>query len=546
MHQTGVRSNEDPLLAALFDTIPDPVFACDSSGRIRKVSRSAENLTRSHPLLQRLEHVLPLQLQSENPLDLQWFERALAGEKVSGVVAALLRQGAERRIFVIQANPAMVSGEPGALVILRERDGQKAPVGDIAGGTGKGKPSPAEPAKAKPAPEAKSAPEATAPAPDRTRRSETEIQQAERLESIGRIAGGVAHEFNNVLTTVAGFAELALAELDPAHPAYGYLQTIQSGGVRLGNLTRQLLAHTRTAPSTPREVSLNDVLTGMDSLARRTLREDTQLELVLEPHQGHVRIDVTQFEQLVLQVLVMMRDALPRGGKVTIATKDSDVREAGRNGPPPGTYGVVTLRDDGTREKRGRLLESFRPSREVGKADGPQLAATHALVVQLGGHLDVEGEIGRGGIFRIWLPLLGRPVLAVPSSPINHADWRAEGTVLLVEDETAVRRFVADILQLKGYTVLEASNGAEALQVQAAFPGHIDILLTDVAMPVMGGRELTEKLRPQRPDMRVVYMSGYAYEAVTQDGLLDRGEEFLAKPFTMRTLLEALRQPATA
>lgn len=385
------------------------------------------------------------------------------------------------------------------------------------------------------------------------RAADADPAQSLRLLTLGRLAAGVAHEFNNILTTIAGFAELALAELEPRHPVFAHLQTIRGASERLTHLTRQLLSHVRSPAPAPRLVRVEDLMDGLDVLARRTLGEDVELLHTYDTQGAEVRVDVPQLEQVVLLLLAHVREVLPHGGQVTLSTRTqvlADPRTATDTRPPlaAGTYTVLELADTTPRDLLGRTRNRLlRPwlERETARSS-LAMATARTLLQQNAGHLETGDGLADGTLFCMWLPAEARKQESVPSTPLNHSDWHGEATVLLVEDESSVRRFVADILKLKGYTVLEAGNGAEALTIQAAFVGRIDILLTDVAMPVMDGCDLVHRIRPLRPDMRVIYMSGYAYDVVTQEGMLGAHDAFLAKPFTMRTLLEAMRQAPDA
>jgi two-component system cell cycle sensor histidine kinase/response regulator CckA len=386
-------------------------------------------------------------------------------------------------------------------------------------------------------------------------RAETDTDDAVhslRLATLGRLAAGVAHEFNNILTTIAGFSELAVAELDARHPVQAHLATIRGGADRLALLTRQLLTHVRAPVPVPKIVRINEVLEGLDVLVRRSLGEDIELVYRHDPLGAEVRVDVPQFEQVVLLLLAQVRESMPHGGQLTVRSQSVvlDVAHQGRTGTlAPGSYATLELVDTTPRDLLTRARHRFLRPLWSDRDARPSLATATArgLLQQFEGLLSDGEDLQDGVLFRAWLPTVARQPTVVPSTPLNHADWSGEATVLLVEDETSVRRFVADILQLKGYTVLEAGDGAEALRVQADYAGNIDILLTDVAMPVMDGRELVKRIRPVRPDMRVIYMSGYAYDVMAQQGVLDDDHDaFLAKPFTMRTLLEAMRAHVNA
>jgi CheY-like chemotaxis protein len=370
------------------------------------------------------------------------------------------------------------------------------------------------------------------------------LLEAQKMEAIGRLAGGVAHDFNNLLTAIGGYAGLILDELAPEHPLRSDVQQIVSASDRAAGLTRQLLAFGRRQVIQPRPLRLDGVVLDMDKLLRRIIGEDIDLVTLVQPGVGEAMADPSQFEQVVLNLAINARDAMPEGGKLTLEVGSAVV---GRESPQlaPGAYVVLSVSDTGCgmdADTRARVFEPFFTTKEVGQGTGLGLATVYGVVKQHGGHVTCYSEVGHGSVFRVYLPRTDRDT-PVSDTPPQHAP-AAVGceTVLLVEDEAAVRLLTQRVLTQQGYQVLVASDPLAALSLAETEGHRLDLLLTDVVMPHLSGRELAERLRASRPELRVLFMSGYTDDAVFRHGELGPGSAFIHKPFTPTALGHKLRE----
>lgn len=379
------------------------------------------------------------------------------------------------------------------------------------------------------------------------RRLAEQVRQAQKLESVGRLAGGVAHDFNNLLTVINGYSELVMSELTPDHPARSPIAVIRDAGERAAGLTRQLLSFSRKQVLEPKVLDLNEVVAHADKLLRRLIGADVGLQAVLDPNVPRVKVDPSQLEQVILNLAVNARDAMPTGGRLTIETGSYVVGEGEAASDPeirPGCYARLAVTDTGhgmSDEVKAQLFEPFFTTKEAGKGTGLGLAVVHGVVKQSGGHIGVYSEVGLGTTFRVLLPAVD----AVPARLSAHAlviPRRGTETVLVAEDEDAVRRMARVALESHGYTVLTARNGRDAVQAAEAHGGPIHLLLTDVVMPEMGGRELAERLTARIGGLRVLYMSGYTDDAVVRHGILEATNSFLHKPFTPLSLAKKVRE----
>ncbi len=385
-------------------------------------------------------------------------------------------------------------------------------------------------------------------AEEELRQSQEELRQAQKMEAVGRLAGGIAHDFNNLLTAILSYSEMLLGELSRADPMREDLEQIHQAGTRAAELTNQLLAFSRRQLLQLRSVSLNEVVTAVDRILRRLIGEDVELHTELAEDLHLTRADPGQMEQVLLNLAVNSRDAMPCGGRLTISTANIEVGEgaAARLGRlEPGAYVTLTVRDTGTgmsSEVQERIFEPFFTTKEQGKGTGLGLSTVYGIVKQVGGHILVTSAEGAGSVFTIYLPatdLEREPVSpAAPAVPVRGA---AE-TILLVEDEQLVRNLTREILVRNGYAVLEAADGLEALGAAGSYDGPIHLMVTDVVMPRMSGRELVEQILPLRPEMRVLYVSGYSEEAIAHQGQLTPGIELLPKPFTPGVLTAKIRE----
>jgi PAS domain S-box-containing protein len=380
------------------------------------------------------------------------------------------------------------------------------------------------------------------------RQSQEQFRQAQKMEAVGRLAGGIAHDFNNLLSAILSYSELVMADLPQGHPSRDDLEQIRQAGNRAAELTHQLLAFSRRQLLQLRHLNLNAIVAGVDRMLRRVIGEDIELRAVLSPGLSATRGDAGQLEQVLMNLAVNARDAMPAGGTLTLTTADLDTSEARH--PPwpqlaPGHYVTLTVEDTGTgmtRDVQDRIFEPFFTTKPAGHGTGLGLSTVYGIVAQSGGHIFVRSAPEAGSAFTICLPAHAAAGEAAPGpAPAQPVHGGAE-TVLLVEDEQLVRHLTHEILRRHGYRVLEAADGVEALAVIRDHPDRIDLLLTDVVMPRMSGHELVELVRPIRPDMRILYVSGYSEEAIARQGQLTEGIELLAKPFTPGLLTAKIRQ----
>jgi PAS domain S-box-containing protein len=374
---------------------------------------------------------------------------------------------------------------------------------------------------------------------------EHQFRQAQKMEAVGQLAGGVAHDFNNLLSVILSYASLALDDLETGSPLRNDLEEIRAAGERAADLTRQLLAFSRHQVLQPRVVDLDAIVTGMKSMLGRLLGEDVELTIVANGHIGRVLADPGQIEQVVMNLAVNARDAMPEGGKLTIELADVelDATYAAANlGVKPGHYVMLVASDNGggmDAATCARVFEPFFTTKETGKGTGLGLSTVFGIVEQSGGYVGVESEPGKGTTFKVYLPRAER-VAAAAIADRGATDRRGTETILLVEDEEKLRGVASSILRRHGYLVLEASDGQDALRIASAAP-KIDLLLTDVVMPRMSGRKLAEQLAPMRPDMKLLFASGYTDDAVVHHGVLEARVAFLQKPFTPDVLLHKVR-----
>src|SRR5438046_1497274 len=379
------------------------------------------------------------------------------------------------------------------------------------------------------------------------RRLEEQLGHSQRIEAVGRLAGGIAHDFNNVLTAVLGSVELLLLDEPPGRPHREELDIIRDAATRAKDLIRHLLAFSARQVLQPVVIDLNRLVRDVAKMLRRLIGEDIKLETVLAPELGAVRVDAGQIEQVLVNLAVNARDAMPQGGRLTIQTDNVDAdgtRGRLTPGVPDGRHVLLQVSDSGIGmddEIQAHLFEPFFTTKPRGKGTGLGLATVYGIVRQSGGHIAVDSAPGRGATFRISLPRADAPLDPTDRPTPVTAPAAGSETILLVEDEHLVRLLARKVLERAGYRVLVAAGGAEALDLAERYAGPIHLLLTDVVMPGMNGRELIRRLAPLRPDLRVLYMSGYADEAVAQHGVLDPGTAFLQKPFTPGGLADKVR-----
>jgi PAS domain S-box-containing protein len=374
------------------------------------------------------------------------------------------------------------------------------------------------------------------------RRSEERLQQAQKIEAVGRLAGGIAHDFNNLLTAISTSAELALAALSDGHPARADMQEIREAAHRAARLTTQLLAFSRRQVLQPSIVDLNVIVGDAERMLRRVLRADIALLTALDPELGLVHADRGQIDQVLMNLFVNARDAMPEGGAIVLETANVEVGDEPHElGVASGQWVVLRVRDTGVgmdAPTRERIFEPFFTTKDAAQSAGLGLATVYGIVEQSGGQVFVESAPGAGSVFHVFLPRAEEPALA----GVAEADRvlpRGTETVLLAEDEQGVRASVRRILEKQGYHVIEATNGVQALRVREEMEGPLHLLLTDVVMPEMGGFELASRLRAKHPDLKVLLMSGYPDGAGFAPPL---GAAFVAKPFTAEALVRQVRE----
>jgi len=383
---------------------------------------------------------------------------------------------------------------------------------------------------------------------DELSQTQDQLAQAIKMEAIGHLAGGIAHDFNNLLMVIMGRAEVVLRSLDAKNPTRSAIQEITQTAHRAADLTRQLLAFSRKQVLQPAVLDLNAVVSKMGEMLRRLIGEDIDLVTILDPALGRVKVDPGQIEQIVMNLAVNARDAMPQGGRLTLETANVELDPAYARkhaGAQPGPHIMLALSDTGIGmdpATQARIFEPFFTTKGPRKGTGLGLAMVYGIVKQSGGNIWVYSEPGQGTTFKIYLSQIEDPLDGAHESSTLAAPCRGRGTVLVVEDEDGVRNLVRDILQTAGYTVLEARHGAEALDVSERHVGPIHLLLTDVVMPEMSGRELAQRLAILRPATKVLFMSGYTANAVVHHGVLDPDTDFLQKPITAAVLTRKVRQ----
>jgi signal transduction histidine kinase len=374
------------------------------------------------------------------------------------------------------------------------------------------------------------------------RKLEAQLQQAQKMEVVGRLAGGVAHDFNNLLTAILGYSELLLDGLDTRNPAHQNVTEIKKAGERASLLTRQLLAFSRRQVLQPKSLQLNLVIENFGKMLKRVIGEDIRLEINYGADLGWVMADPGQIEQVILNLTVNARDAMPKGGKLTIETANMELDETyaqAHDQVQPGHYVVLAVTDTGSgmdAATRSHIFEPFFTTKGVGQGTGLGLSTVYGIVRQSGGHIWVYSELGQGTTFKIYLPRVeAKSEAALPGL---GADARLQGyeTILVVEDDGGVREVAGRILRKSGYQVLEAQDGRQALQICKTYQGTIHLVLTDLVMPGMNGRDLAVRLASLRPGVKVAFMSGYDADGIIDEEIFGTGTVFIQKPFKAHVL----------
>jgi len=376
-----------------------------------------------------------------------------------------------------------------------------------------------------------------------------QLLQAQKMEAVGRLAGGVAHDFNNLLAVVMGYADLVIGRMNSEDPLKGKVEQILKAADRAAGLTRQLLAFSRKQVLQPKILDLRAVVSNMETMLRRLIGEDVELTTRLDSDPGWVKADPGQIEQVLMNLAVNARDAMPEGGRIIIEARNADVDAlyaATHQSTPAGAYVLLTVTDTGSgmdAATQTQIFEPFFTTKEVGKGTGLGLSTVYGIVKQSEGHIWVYSEVGVGTTFKIYLPRVAVDEQAPPARLESRgAIPRGHETVLLVEDEGSLRELLLETLQAHGYSVLVARNGAEALRMAETHAGTIPLMVTDVIMPGMTGPKVVEIIASTRPQMKVLFISGYSEEAVASDGLVGPGRSFVSKPFNPETLLRRIRE----
>ncbi len=379
-------------------------------------------------------------------------------------------------------------------------------------------------------------------------KSEEQLRQSQRLESVGRLAGGIAHDFNNMLTAINGYSELILRQLDEENPVRSKVLEIKKAGERSADLTQQLLAFSRRQILKPQKIDINHIINDISILLRRLIGEHIVLNIELDENACRVEADPGQLSQVIMNLAVNARDAMPKGGELIIKTENVyfDQEDAKKYAPTiPGDYVLLSVKDTGIGlddENIEHIFEPFYTTREKGAGTGLGLATVYGIVKQSGGYIFVESKSGEGAVFDIYLPRINDEVTVLKEDTKIETNLNGNETILLVEDEQAVRELIVKILEIYGYRVIEANNGVDALEIFKTLPENISLLITDIVMPRMNGRDLAEKIKKINPEVQVLYSSGYSDDREMMPGMLEKDVSFINKPFTPEELGERVRQ----
>lgn len=378
---------------------------------------------------------------------------------------------------------------------------------------------------------------------------EDQLRQSQKMEAIGQLAGGIAHDFNNLLTVIEGYTELLFSNISESDASYSFVRQIKKAADRATSLTSQLLAFSRRQILQPKTIDVNILVSEMSVMLKRLIGENIELTTMLSPDIGYIKADRGQMEQVLMNLAVNARDAMPDGGLLTVETKavslEAALYERHHSGIRKGMYVMLAITDNGVgmdSETKERVFEPFFTTKEKSKGTGLGLATVYGIVKQSGGHLWVYSEPGKGTTFKIYLPMVKskRKIKEKPEAAIE--DLHGSETILVVEDEFMVRELVCDTLRASGYTILEAANGKQAIDVFSSNKDKIDLVLTDVIMPEMSGRKMIETLYEAHPNITALYMSGYTDDAIIKHGVLEPGMAYIQKPFSPKALIQKVKE----
>jgi two-component system cell cycle sensor histidine kinase/response regulator CckA len=381
-------------------------------------------------------------------------------------------------------------------------------------------------------------------AEEEQRELQNELLQVQKMDSIGRLAGGIAHDFNNILSAIIGFSQLVLMRLPEDHPEAESIRIISEAGERAAALTRQLLAFSRKQVLEMKSVNLNTIIENMAKMLRRVIGENITLDLNLQNPIRNILADTGQMEQILMNLLVNARDAMPSGGRVKVETSEVCLPEENDQKVSPGSLVMVSITDTGTgmsTEVQERIFEPFFTTKEMGKGTGLGLSTVYGIVKQHDGHITAHSEQGQGTTFKLYFPVVDRETDAIHVQEKPKL-MKGSETVLVVDDEPSIRKLLMQTMLPLGYKLLEAPSGEDAVKVSDAYPGAIDLLVTDVVMPGMNGMQLAERLRQQRPDMKMIFISGYTDNAVVQQDVIDRKLILIQKPLAPTVLATKVRE----
>lgn len=512
-HQMERRLQEnEQWLAATLGSIGDGVIATDEAGRVRFMNSLAEQLTgwtQAEALARDVGEVFKIvEDKTRQPVPNPALEALAKGEIVTLTKNTILiaKSGSECPIDDSAAPIRDVSGRvSGAVLVFR----------DIT----------------------------------ERRRLEGHLRQAQKMEAIGRLAGGIAHDFNNIMTIITGFSELLLTDEQPGPERQHFVRSIHDAAKRAASLTQQIMAYSRKQMLLPTVLQLNTVVRDMGEMVKRLIGSNIEFITDMAPDLGQVKADPTQIGQVILNLAANARDAIPksRGGRLVIATANVELGEDTarlHSDVKPGRYAMLSVSDTGSGMSEDVLAQVFEPfftTKGVGEGTGLGLATVYGIVKQSGGHIEAESKIAEGTTFRVYLPLVEEP----PTPPISRElrlAARGHETILLVEDEDGVRAMVKLVLERNGYTVLQASNGLEGVAVAEAHAGPVHLLMTDLVMPKLSGQETAARLTARTPGLRVLFMSGYTEDVITQQGVGSASADFIHKPFNLTALSQKVRE----